>query len=452
MNQINAPQQRKTSFKGDVLRLASGTSAAAFITILATPILTRLFAPEAFGVAALFAAVTGVIGVLVCLRYELSIVLPDNDREAANLLAVSLVFSVVIALATVPLIWYGGPQLLTWANLTELIPYLWLVPVMLLIHGLFLGLNYWNTRTRHFTRLSIARVTGATATAAGGLGAGFAGQATGGALIAAQVGGQAVATTVLGAQIWRDNGRYILSSLTWREMWAGIKRHRRFPIYSTWTALFNSASLQFAPLLLVSLYGAAVAGFYALTLRVLSMPASLIGGAVGNVFFSRAPQAHRDGKLPALVESIHGRLGILGIPPMILLLFFGPDLFAFVFGEQWYKAGQYAQWMAPWLYLQFQWSPLSTIVSVLELQREALISQAMTLLFRVGSLLICAWLDTTADVAVLAFAIVSAIVYLSRQLWFMRRAGIRLLTVIVRDGLRILAFSALIAPLSFIIG
>jgi O-antigen/teichoic acid export membrane protein len=446
------PQQRKSSFKGDVLRLVSGTSVAALITILVTPILTRLYAPEAFGVAALFAAVNGVIGVLVCLRYELSIVLPDTDREAANLLAVSLVFAVLISLSTVPLIWYGGPQLLTWANLQELIPYLWLLPVMLLIYGLFLGLNYWNTRTRHFTRLSIARVTGATSTAAGGLGAGFAGEATGGALITAQVGGQAVATTVLGAQIWRDNGRYILNSLTWREMWAGVKRHRRFPIYSTWTALFNSASLQFAPLVLVSIYGVAVAGFYAITLRVLSIPASLIGGAVGNVFFSRAPQAHRDGKLPALVESIHGRLGILGIPPMILLLFFGPDLFASVFGEQWHKAGHYAQWMAPWLYLQFQWSPLSTIVSVLELQREALISQVLTLLARVSSLLVCAWLDTTADVAVMVFAIVSAVVYLSRQLWFMKRVGIGLQAVLMRDLARIAGFAALITPLWLVIG
>jgi O-antigen/teichoic acid export membrane protein len=183
------PEKRESTFKGDILRLVSGTSAAAAITILVTPILTRIYSPEAFGVAALFAAVSAISGVLVCLRYELSIVLPDNDRDAANLLAVSLTFAVVVSLATVPLIWYGAPQFLAWANMSELEPFIWLIPPILLIHGSFIGLHYWNTRTKHFTRLSIAGVTNALATASGSVGAGLAGQATGGALIAAQIGG-----------------------------------------------------------------------------------------------------------------------------------------------------------------------------------------------------------------------------------------------------------------------
>ena len=43
------PPRRNTSFKGDVLRLVSGTGLAQLIAILAAPILTRLYAPEAFG-------------------------------------------------------------------------------------------------------------------------------------------------------------------------------------------------------------------------------------------------------------------------------------------------------------------------------------------------------------------------------------------------------------------
>jgi O-antigen/teichoic acid export membrane protein len=217
-------------------------------------------------------------------------------------------------------------------------------------------------------------------------------------------------------------------------------------MYSTWTALFNNASLQFAPLLLASLYGAAIAGMFALTLRVLSIPASLVGGAVGNVFYSRAPQAHQEGNLHTLVETIHGKLATVAIPVLVVLLNFGPELFRFVFGEQWYKAGQYAQWMAPWLYFQFQWSPLSTIAPVLGLQREALISQTLTFIARIISLLCCAWLGTTADAAVLTFAVVSAIVYLLRQLWFLQRAGVATLKVMKRDALSILFLSLLVLP------
>ncbi|TVR58223.1 MAG: hypothetical protein EA420_17650 [Candidatus Competibacteraceae bacterium] len=156
-----------------MLRLVSGTGLAQLIAILAAPILTRLYA-EAFGVAALFASLTGILGVLACMRYELSIVLPDNDREAANLLGISLGFSVLIALLTVPIIVFAGPQVLQWVRMPELVPYLWLVPIMVLIHGVFTALNYWNTRTKHFTRLSIARVTSSVASTSATLGALFA--------------------------------------------------------------------------------------------------------------------------------------------------------------------------------------------------------------------------------------------------------------------------------------
>ena len=91
------PIKRNTTFKADVLRLVSGTSLAQVISLLAAPILTRIYAPEAFGIAALFASITGILSVLACMRYELAIVLPDNDREAANLLAVCLVITFLIA-------------------------------------------------------------------------------------------------------------------------------------------------------------------------------------------------------------------------------------------------------------------------------------------------------------------------------------------------------------------
>ena len=39
--------------------------------------------------AALFASLAGILRVLACMRYQLSIVLPDNDREAASLCSAS---------------------------------------------------------------------------------------------------------------------------------------------------------------------------------------------------------------------------------------------------------------------------------------------------------------------------------------------------------------------------
>lgn len=229
-------------------------------------------------------------------------------------------------------------------------------------------------------------------------------------------------------------------------------RYKQFPIYSTWTALFNTASLQLAPLIFITLFGAGVAGLYALTLRVLTLPTSLIGNAIGSVFLSTAPQAHREGKLAELVKDLHGKLSLAGAAPLVVLLFFGPDLFALVFGEKWRQAGTYAQWMAPWIYLQFQWSPLSMLASVLELQRAALISQLLTFVSRFGALLAAWQLNLSADEAILLFAIVSAFVYLGRMLWFTNKAGVSSIGIIITDIKYLLMFLLLIVPIWLLLG
>ena len=143
-----------TSFKSDVLRLASGTGIAQIIGILSMPILSRLYAPEAFGMAALFVSFTTIFGVVACMRYELSIILPGDDCEAANLLGVSLLFTFIITFCTILIIWFGSTFILKWIDMIELAPYLWLIPIGVLFQGLFTAFNYWNTRTRHFTRSS----------------------------------------------------------------------------------------------------------------------------------------------------------------------------------------------------------------------------------------------------------------------------------------------------------
>ncbi len=81
---------RSSSFTTDVLKLVTGTTFAQFIVILASPLLTRLYGPEAFGFLALFTSITSIIGVIACMHYEMRIILPKTDEKAANLLGLSL--------------------------------------------------------------------------------------------------------------------------------------------------------------------------------------------------------------------------------------------------------------------------------------------------------------------------------------------------------------------------
>ncbi len=192
-----------STFAGNVLKLVTGSMIAQGLGVLVTPVITRLFAPEAFGVAALFASLTGIIGAVACLRYELSIMLPKTDEEASNLLGLSLFFVLIITVISALIIFFAGDVIAGLLNSPELNKYLWLVPVSVFVSGTVLVLNYWNSRTKHFGRLSITRVVSSVVAQTTKLGAGFSGFVSGGVLIGTGILGLIVSTLILGGQVWR---------------------------------------------------------------------------------------------------------------------------------------------------------------------------------------------------------------------------------------------------------
>ena len=146
------------SFAGDVLKLTSGTVFAQGLGVVVAPIVTRLFMPEAFGIAALFASITAIIGMVACLRYDLSIMLPESDEEAVNLLGVSLLFVTMITCISALVIFFAHDALINLLNAQRLRKYLWLIPPAILIVGTGMALRNWNSRTKQFGRLSVVQV------------------------------------------------------------------------------------------------------------------------------------------------------------------------------------------------------------------------------------------------------------------------------------------------------
>lgn len=387
------------------------------------PIVTRLFAPEAFGVAALFASITGIIGVVACLRYELAIMLPKTDEKAANLLGVSLCFVLIITGISALIIFFAGDIVADLLKSPDLKKYLWLIPVSVFGGGTFLALNYWNSRTKHFGRLSIARVISSITTQAIKLGAGFAGFVSGGVLIGTGILGQVVSTFVLGGQIWRNDRHLFKKSIRWERMIAGMHRYRKFPAIDIWGGLLNTTSWQLPALLLSFFFSPIIVGYYALGTAVIRMPMDIIGGAIAQVFYQKACDAKNKGESAQVVENVYKRLVAIGLFPMLLLCLVGQDLFSVVFGHNWAEAGLYTQILAPWMFFVFISSPLSTLFSVFERQGSALIVHSAIFLTRLVSLYIGGVLGNVY-IALGLFSVTGVFVYGGLSAWNLKIAKV----------------------------
>jgi O-antigen/teichoic acid export membrane protein len=166
-----------------------------------------------------------------------------------------------------------------------------------------------------------------------------------------------------------------------RAFWSS---HRRFPLFALPADLINTVAGQLPLLFITSKFGADATGFYALALRILGGPISLLGTAVLDVFKRRAATSFRDlGHCKEDYVSTFRVLFVLGGLLALGVMLVAEPLFAWAFGETWRQAGVIAVWLMPMFALRFVASPLSYVFYIAGGQRVDLVWQcgllAMTL-------------------------------------------------------------------------
>src|SRR5699024_8227243 len=143
---------------------------------------------------------------------------------------------------------------------------------------------------------------------------------------------------------------------------------------------------------------------------VLNMPAQLIGKSVGDVFYPRISEAaYNKENLTSLIKKATLTLGAVGAIPFGTVIFFGPWLFGFVFGEEWVMAGEYARWIALWSCFAFMNRPSVRALPVLTAQRFHLIYTIIMLLARMFVLFIGFYVFNSDIVAIALFGLSGAL-------------------------------------------
>lgn len=75
----------KSRFVRNVAIMATGAAGAQLITVIASPFITRIYGPEAFGIMGTFTALTNIIIPIAALTYPIAIVLPKRILKQKEL-------------------------------------------------------------------------------------------------------------------------------------------------------------------------------------------------------------------------------------------------------------------------------------------------------------------------------------------------------------------------------
>lgn len=340
----------RNSFLGDSAILMAGTTFSQAIIIAFSPVLSRIYAPESFGMLGLFTSACSILGVAATGRYELAVIIPKEDRDGFALAVLSSLLSAgfsVLLLAGLLLFGVDSEY--------------YLLPLAVFLSTAIGALGYWLTREGRFTRIAAFRVSASVGNivVCVGLGLAFGSYALG--LIFGLLASYAISLLFL------LPGLPKFSPLP---LGSVAQRYSRFPKFLVGAHLMSVGSQQLPLLLLGPIFGLHVAGLFVLTHRAISLPIQIVSSAIGDVFRRHASRDFRElGQCRETYISTLKLLVAISLPTFCLLFWLAPALFSLVFGPEWQEAGEIARLLTPMFAVQFVASPLSAMFIIAEQQK-----------------------------------------------------------------------------------
>lgn len=402
------------------MTLFSSSVLGQLLTLALAPVLSRMFLPNDFGLAALYLGILSIIGVLSTGKYEQAIMLPKEDTAAVHIfrlvlllagaasvisLMIVLIFNKHIAAA------FGNPLISLW---------LYLLPLSLLIHAAHQGALFYSNRTKKFNRIAKTTLIQQVSTNGIKVGAGALQFSLNG-LIIGQIAGHFLSMLyVLVNAIKQIRNLNVSFSLSAMKQQAKI--FEQYPRFNMLLSLTNNISGSLPIFLFTRGFSAEAAGLYAFGYAFVFRPLSLFSQSTQQVLSQKMIENHHHGKaIYPTLRKLVSRLLLAGLLPFTLVTIWAPDIFAFVFSEAYRQAGEYLQILSPWLFMVFLTSPLTFLHELYFKQKTAMIIDIVYLILRFFALMTGIWLNDIT-MALVLFSGSGALVIGYKLLWYMQLA------------------------------
>jgi O-antigen/teichoic acid export membrane protein len=365
-----------TSFLSKVLWLFSGLLLAQLINTGFAFVLPRIYEPADFAHFGIFLATVMIFFEVNNFKLDYALMLPADDRESIYLYKKAVLYSTIFSGILMGLfICYKLLPLKSHAD------YLGWIPVSVFINGIYQPTITWCNRHQLYKLINLSRIIQAIVT-------GLISCAPvliltpRTLLIQGFVMGQLAALMVLISLI------IVLLEDKLEVDDKTILKYIQFPKFGTWSSLVNTVSRNLIVYIIQIFFSPAQVGYYTFTSRLVHAPLGIVTGAVSQAFFRDASMQKDNQLLADLTKKVALSLSALSALPLILSLGWGPELFAFLFGEEWYSAGEVARWLSLWYATSLIVTPLTMLLDVKGLLRWELLFNVVFLISRLGVLLI----------------------------------------------------------------
>lgn len=398
----------KSEFSRNVLTLMTGTTISQAIPIAISPILTRIYTPEDFGMFALFISIVSLMAVVSTGKYELSIILPKFNTYGFQLLSLSIIIAFFIS------IFY----LVTTYTISifYLFDYIYfLLPITVFFIAINTTFDRYNNRIKNYKLMSYQRVIKTTVES----------------LISVSF---MLLFSIKSGMIWGFILGYFISSFMMLyinyQLFKELKlkpslnkmkvlaiKYKNFPKYSMPHTLLNTLSGNIAIFLIPIFYTNTTLGLYAFGLKIVQAPLSLISSAMFNVVGQKMAEEYSKGnEIKELFINLVKKLSLFTLLLLPIFIYMN-DIFGIIFGQEWKQAGYFIQIMSPWILLVFIVSPLATIPQIYNKQKKALNIEIFRIILQIA-ILVGGGFYFSIEITLLTLSLFSSMVILYNLNWY----------------------------------
>lgn len=406
----------------DGVALISGNAWAQLIAFAAYLLLTRLFTPEDIGLYNIFYSYIDVLIIVSTLRYELAVVLADNDHEAAAVSRLALRINSIISvtLLTLMLLLHLLMPELSNKMLGDNLLIALLIPPMVFFCGTSRVYDALFNRYKIFKQIALSEVIGSSS----------------GVVFKILFGlPKLVSTlwhtvglplgTVLGKAASNINFLLHLKRLplpdksTHQERSEAARKFRNFPLYTMPKDLINSFSYNLPFLWLALYFDKAEVGLFSLALTFTFRPANIFNNAFERLLYVRIAEKVRAGiTIKKDIVQFAKWLNIIALPLFVVFFIFADQIFGFLFGGRWAGCGYYIRCLLPWIYIMLTSTSLMFISNIFYKQRKEFIFYIVLLLLRIVAVVVGIYTGNFRF-AIMLFAAAGAVISLALLSWYM---------------------------------
>ncbi|GFR35995.1 lipopolysaccharide biosynthesis protein [Thermobrachium celere] len=388
--------------------LTFGTLISQIITVLVSPIATRLYTPEQLGIYTLLLTIVTLFGPILSGKLDAAIVTADSEDEVYNLIVASILISFIFVI----LISLGFLCYLKINKSIRLeVGVYYLIVIIILIITAFINIfSYYNNRHKEYELISSVNVLRTITQSMFLLIFGLLKLGTIGLLLS-QLIGLLFGLKKQSEKLYKNIN--ILNKICFNKVKSVIYKYRKQIIYSTPAHFVNSASYSMLNFFITELYGIRVFGYYSMSYRMLGLPLTLISINVSRVFFKNLWKKKKvNGNYFITLRQILLFLGCLAIPMVFILLILGPHLFELLFGKGWDVSGKYAQLLAPMFGFRLIVTTISPALIISGKQRLELAMQSLFIITSILTYMLCKKFELDINIFLILISLKYSLIYI----------------------------------------